>query len=198
MTRAELKTLVQADIDELSPFTDTSLNPNIDVIEQVLDNSAKTIARVAPLQLLVPTVITGTPVVDSPVTGVITIPLDSDFLRLHSVKLTDWNIEVTEPIGVDNPKYKFQKYPSLRGGIDKPVVVLKSAVGGGIIECYSYLTTNTVAYQNYIPFTVAEALDADLEEAIAWQCAADVILIMKGNAEGALLKVQEFFKTQTK
>lgn len=196
MTRDAIITLVKAYIDELSPFSDTDLNPSIENIDPVLDNSARTIARVAPNSLLTPATISGTPVVDTPVSGVITIPLSADFLKIHSVKLTDWQQEVTRPITVEDPKYKLQRYPTLRGGTAKPVVVLKSTATGKAIECYSYSTNATVQYALYVAFTVAEALPDDLLEPIAWQCAADVIMSMKGNPEGALLKVQEFFKTQ--
>jgi len=197
MTRAEITTLTKAYIDELSPFSDTDLNPSIENIDPILDNSARTVARVAPNSLLIPAAITGTPVVDSPVSGVITIPLAADFLKLHSVKLTDWNQEVNKAITVEDPKYALQKYAAIRGGISKPVVVLKSTAAGKTIECYSYSTLSTVESALYIAFTVAEALPDDLLEPIAWQCAADVIMSMKGDPSGALLKVQQFFKTQT-
>ena len=98
MTRDAIITLVKAYIDELSPFSDTDLNPSIENIDPVLDNSARTIARVAPNSLLTPATISGAPVVDTPVSGVITIPLSADFLKIHSVKLTDWQQEVTRPI----------------------------------------------------------------------------------------------------
>lgn len=198
MTRDEIKLLIKADIDELNPFTDTSLNPSIDIIEHILDNSARVIALFAPLQLLTPKEITGTPLIDLPERGVITIPLDSDFLKLHSIKLTDWKTEVTIPIGVTDPRYKYQKYFPLRGGVYKPVVVLKSTEKGKILECYSYLVEKTIDYKNYIPFTTAQALPVDLKEVIAWQCAADLIQILKGNPELAKAKVQEFFNVQVK
>jgi len=188
-------------MDELSPFTDTSLNSAIDLIEQILDDSAKTVVRVAPLHLLTPVAITGTPVPNSPATGVLTIPLDTDFLRIHGIKLTEWDKEVSRAITVEDPKYKLQTNLVTRGGTVKPVVVLKSTIAGKTINCYSYVTSPALDYANYVPFTVAEACDDTIFDPIAWQCAGDVMAAISGSPakevpQLAYLKVKEFFNTQ--
>ncbi len=196
MTRAAIIEMVKARIDELSPFTDTSLNPSIDVIDKVLDNSAKTMLLALPLYLLTPTAITGA----ITATGNIGfVPLTSDFLRLHSFKMTSWETEVTQAITPDNPKYALQKNKVTRGGINKPIVVIKSDNTGKKLYYYSIPTgeTHTMEYGYYISSVVAETLPDNILDVVAWQCAADVILIMKGDPQGALLKVQEYIKLQT-
>jgi len=196
MTRAEIIELVKARIDELSPFDDTSLVPSINLIDKVLDDSAKTILLALPLHLLTPKAFTGT---ITPTGNTGHIVLDTDFLRLHSFKMTEWNTEVTQAITPSNPKYALQKYPVTMGGVNKPVVVIKSDSTGKKLYYYSIPTgkTHTIDYAYYIPLSVAEALPDDILDVVAWQCAADVILIMKGDPKGALLKVEEYIKLQT-
>jgi len=194
--RAGIIELVKARIDELSPFNDTSLVPSVNVIDKILDNSAKTILLALPLHLLTPTVFTGT-ITQTGNTGHVT--LDNDFLRLHSFKMTEWDTEVTQAITPANPKYILQKNPITMGGVNKPVVVIKSDSNGKTLYYYSIPTggTHTLEYAYYIPLMTAENLPDDILDVVAWQCAADVILIMKGDPKGALLKVEEYIKLQT-
>jgi len=194
MTRANIIELVKAKIDELSPFTDVSLNTSIDLVDKIIDDSAKTIMLAAPLYLLTPIELS-TPTA-ARLNGVVKIDLPVDFLRLHSVKLTEWKIEVTDTIKTDNPLYKLQKYAPLRGGAQKPVVVIKSTPTHPVIECYSYIDVETIDYIYYIKEldpteTDATSFPDNISDIISWQCAADVIGIMNGNPEKALLKVQE-------
>ena len=299
MTRSAIIELVKARIDELSPFTDTSLNPSIDVIDKVLDNSAKTMLLALPTYLLQPveiisllspinlstvvstagtlsgtyyykvsasidgvnfsdvsTEVSGTadggatvgglviiwdafagatkyrvwrgtvsgaedeyydvtgsltllddgsivftsgsvPTAVSNNSGVVTISLGSDYLKLHSVKLKEWVIEVNKAIDSREPKYKLQSYSTLRGGQQKPIAAIKSSLSGKVLECYSYSTDPSIEYGYYIKNDVAENLSDNILDVVAWQCAADVIIIMKGDPQGALLKVQEYIKLQT-
>lgn len=196
-TRADIIKKIQARIDELSPFEDNSLNPDINLIDKVLDDSAKTIMLVAPLHLLSPIAIVTTSLSEDG--GIVKIPLDDNFIRLHSIKLTEWKTEVNKAITPDDPLYKLQKYEALRGGVQKPVVVLKNDTTGKYLECYSCGVDSTVKSAFYIKELGEDAatFPDNICDIISWQCAADVILIMKGDPSGALMKVQECIKIQT-
>lgn len=96
-------------------------------INSLLDETAKHIHQTAPIHVIVPTDGgTISPVANADNSGYLYLP--SDYLRFVTFKMQGWLQDVTEPITVDNPKYKNQKYSVTRGGIAKPIVALNSGI----------------------------------------------------------------------
>ncbi len=131
--RLEIINYVKAKLDELIPQAEgmtfaLSATPNMSnpldlLINAHLDESTKNIIMSAPLSALMPQAATVTPVASTDkLTGYIILPID--FLRLSAFKMLDWLKEVTVPIAMSDPDYKKQT-SYLRGGIAKPVAVLK-------------------------------------------------------------------------
>jgi hypothetical protein len=141
MTRAEIIEAVKARIDELSPYTDNSLNPGIELIDKVLNEATRSVLRTFPLYVL-PT--DDLPIIDlvagqdasgavRPAVGY--LPLPDDFLRLAAFRMNGWKKTVTKVIYPDTPEYEKQSNDVLMGNNQKPVVALtmmSNILNGGI------------------------------------------------------------------
>ena len=218
-TRAEIIDVVKTKLDELSPFEDVNVDA-VDMIDKVLDDSGNTIRRIVPTHLLDAVDLFTDPnnhIENADGSGLIIIgnKTESIFIRLHSLKLNQWEVPVTKTISVDDPKYKLQRYSATRGGLCKPVAVLRYhyqpstptfpfVVDGMVIEYFSVPagTSHTVDYAKYVMSGPAQDLTIQtnlLVDPLAWQCAGDIYLIQekKEQAELAYAKVQEFIKQQT-
>lgn len=182
MTRADIILKVKARMDELSPFLVEELNPSIDLVEELLDESTISLLLFLPLYLLQPEVFVTTSLVETGRTGYIDLP--TDFLRLYSFKMDGWDTEVIEAIGTQHPRYKLQKHSVTMGGVNKPVVVIKSVAANKVLYYYSLAdgATHTVSESLYIKETLPENLTDDLTDFIAWQCASDVFLSIEETA----------------
>jgi len=135
---------VKVKIDEMMAQTEGSQfnlgnvkNSNIiDIyINALLDECAKHILQTAPIHVIIPTDggeltpisfggVLGTTAIYP--TGYVVLP--SGYLKFVSFKMTSWSQEVNIPILTSDPKYKYQKYVPVRGGVAKPVVVLNSTI----------------------------------------------------------------------
>ena len=123
MDRAEIIEMVKSRIDELSPFTSTELNPSIELIDKLLDDSDTAIRRKIPLHLIQPARFANVVVDNGDGSGYFELP--SDFLRLHTFKMSAWTRAITEAISESHPLYAQQKNSVTRGGIIKPVAVIR-------------------------------------------------------------------------
>jgi len=186
MARQDIINAVKARIDELTPFTDTELNPAISLIDKLLDGSALSVLKSAPLYLLTPTVLPASPVPNGRI-GTVVLPVD--YLRLYSFKMTGWNINVVKTITTENPLYKLQKNPVTMGGISKPIVVITRDATGMKLIYYSLPdgTTHVVEEGLYIKSDVAENLPDDVLEILYWTCSYDVLAAM-GDQKAAIAK----------
>ena len=135
VSRTAIINYVKAKLDELIPGGEgisfaLSASPNISnpldlLIDAHLDECTKNVIMSAPLTVLQPTAVTsptGVSYIDTKI-GYVILPVN--FLRLSSFKMAEWLREVTVPIGMNNPLYRKQSNEYLRGGISKPVAVLK-------------------------------------------------------------------------
>jgi len=134
MTRADIILKVKARIDELSPFSSEELNPSIELIDSLLDDSDTEIRRKVPVHLVDPAIFDASSPIDNG-DGTGYIPLPSDFLRLHSFKMAEWAVTLNQPISESSPKYPLQKNTVTRGGVVKPVIVIRWGydIPGGVI-----------------------------------------------------------------
>ena len=109
-------------------LSDTDNSNVIDLyINSLLDETAKHIHQTAPLHAIVPNdggAIDSVENADG--SGYVYLP--SDYLRFVAFKMQGWSQDVTEPITINDPRYKLQKYLPTRGGAAKPVVALNSSI----------------------------------------------------------------------
>lgn len=143
MTRSEIKQLTLSKIDEIETFTGASQSPSDELIEKLMDASVENMLRNAPINIIPPTKInTGAAgfvhVKNANGTGYIALP--ADYIRLASFKMTVWERPVVDVISVTNPIYDLQKNKATRGGVSKPVVVIKFIDTGSGEESSSDIT----------------------------------------------------------
>lgn len=199
MTRANLISLVRAKMDEVSPFASNELVDET-FTGLFLDNSAKEILLKAPLRVLTPLELSTTGAVSlADGTGYVLVP--SDYLRLHSFKMTEWKEVVQKTITPQDPKYNLQKHTTTRGKPNKPVVVdmitKKAGLQVRVLKYFSVVSAYTFDYIYYIrdigAFTTIDDVIADVT---AYQAAGNIFL-SQGRADQAqamYVKVDEWIK----
>lgn len=123
MTRDEIKTLVKQKLDEVSHF-DTFQIDSVEFIETFLDSAAEKILLTVPLHLIPPDDFSNqNQNARSDGSGYIALP--SDFLRLSSFQMTEWDRPVVKAIGTEHPTYNLQKNNVTRGKPSKPICVIR-------------------------------------------------------------------------
>jgi len=191
MLRAAIIEMVKSRIDELSPFASTELNPSIDLIDSLLNDSDTEIRRKIPVHLISPSMFSVAALVDNgDKTGY--IPLPPDFLRLHTFKMTDWTRAMTEAISEANPKYNLQRNSVTRGGTIKPVIVLRwlSDAASPALGCLQSQTFEATASQTAFVVTEFSLNDEYIVyvEGVLVSAgharAGDVVIFVTGLAEG--------------
>lgn len=201
--RLSVINLVKVKLDELVPEGEgvvysLSTAPNktnpIDLfINSHLDESAKDISLSAPLSAIYPIAITGSGTAgpNSAKYGYIELP--TNFLRLSSLKMTDWKREVCEVTPTTSREYKKQSSIYTRSGSAKPriaitwkpVTVNQTTSIKQVIEYYSVDTAHTIEKLLYIPSTATTDYDMDdwitnnpnLIDSLAWMCAGKIMQI---------------------
>jgi hypothetical protein len=190
-TRVAIINAVKAKIDELIPEGEgvaitfsSEAQPNVSnpydiFINVVMDEVTKELLLMAPIHIIVPKVATPSPVQilsdDWGKTGYMALP--SDFLRLSSVQLLEWERPVTVPITPVDPAYDRQKNKYARGGVAKPVVVLTWYGVTKVLEYYSVVTAHTLGHFRYVPETLPEDLQDNMVDALTWLIAEKVLQI---------------------
>ncbi|MCH5227308.1 MAG: hypothetical protein J1F16_05770 [Muribaculaceae bacterium] len=86
-------------------------------------------------------------------TGCVTMPLPDDFLKLVSIKMSDWQRAVSEITDSQSPKALQQgsRFPGIRGTPQRPVVILEGDAGGKlVVKMYSSTKGATLESACYI------------------------------------------------
>jgi hypothetical protein len=106
------------------------------------------------------------------------VVLPKGFVRLISFQMSDWALPVTDALYSDNPRYRQQADPILRGTPKRPIVFID---GDRLLEYYS--STGTIRKAQ--AFVVSDTVDypAQLSEAIAWKT-AELVLSAMNDAQG--------------
>lgn len=164
-------------------------NPLDIMIHVLMDEVAKELLLIAPLHILTPKVDTPTPVEikndeEWGRYGKITLP--SDFLRLQSFKMFEWEQPVTVPITPLDPLYALQRNKYTRGRISKPVAVLTWDGITKVLEYYSVITAHTLEHFRYIPVTLPENIQDNLFDALTWLIAEKVLQITEQRDQAKL------------
>lgn len=193
MERLELINIVRRKMDEvaaadtpLQPVTIADENSMDTIIESLLDESAREILLKAPIYRLDVTSATPSPVQNSSdlVTGYIQAP--DDFLRLVSLRMSDWQRPVTE-LSTHGDAVAMRQYNRhIRGGVSRPVGIAGRNSKGVIIEYFSTLADkHTVTEFLYIKKSHAEEIkDSQMIDALTWICAGKTLSVM-GNISQA-------------
>lgn len=220
MTGADIRKLVITKLEERSAFlSDNSngpilsggdnlgeLKPVYDYVDEQLPIAANEVLLSAPIHKLYATTVSNpTSSNNGDGTGTITVPVD--FLRLHTLKMTEWSKPVHIAISIDHPLYRNQLNKYTRGHKDKPVVVLNRVtsslpkVNYNILTYYSVEEDHTVEQLWYIKkfgMTDDEMTDEyndTVAELIALNCAKKIYEIY-GNTEQVTLMTSEIQNVQ--
>lgn len=122
MTRDQIKEVVKQKLDEVSQFDAYQID-SVAFIESFLDSAAEKVLLNLPLHLIPPDDFSSqNQNARSDGSGYVALP--SDFLRLSSFKMTEWDRPVSHPISQEHPLYNLQKNNVTRGKPSKPVCVL--------------------------------------------------------------------------
>ena len=94
--------------------------------------------------------------------GVVRLPLTSDFLRLVSVRMSDWRRPVNEITGRGESKYSFQasEFSGVCGNPSRPVAIIGYDKGGNrCLELHSSGAGARLSYCLYLPAPVVSQTD---------------------------------------
>ena len=200
MTKIEIIERVKVLLEEINPFDDglQVLNSEVQPIQSYIEKSIKPgleqLLLFCPLHLTTPT---NLPAMTSVVSGTrkigyITIP--EDFLRIHTIKINNWEKAVHRAISVENPEYALQQNPFTRGGSAKPVVAKAEK-----LELYTLKEGDTVEKATYIQRPDIEDLNLNqkLFEPACYMIAAEVLAIFGSKqAEYMSAKANELIKSE--
>lgn len=178
MTRAEIQDKVQEKLDEVSQFDQFQID-SVAFIDKFMDLAAEKVLRLVPLHLIPPTSFASqTQVQNADGSGLIKTPLD--YLRLHSLKLNEWDRAVLKAHSKEENIYNWQKNNVTRGKPSKPMVFFGyDGTLKACLEYYSVVTSHTIEYAFYIPKVDADtAFPENLVDVLSWQCAADILQVV--------------------
>lgn len=123
MTRDEIKEVVKQKLDEVSQFDAYQID-SVAFIEEFMDSAAEKVLLNLPLHLIPPDDFSGqNQNARSDGSGYVALP--SDFLRLSSFKMTEWDRAISHPISQEHPLYNLQKNHVTRGKPSKPICVIR-------------------------------------------------------------------------
>jgi len=174
MNRTEIVNKVKIKMNEISPFDSSGDIVNNTFVDDLLNESTRTILLSAPKKILPITKDDTTTSSDNgDGTGTITLP--SNYLRFVELKMKQWKRSVTKLISVDSREYKKQFNKYTRGGTAKP----KVAELGDELEYFSVKDDHSIDYFKYVKNEVPENLsNQNLLDAITWQCAGDCFIVL--------------------
>lgn len=209
--RMRLISDVKTKIDEMMPegegvqFTvldQTNTTDTLDLyINALLDESATQLHQIAPIDFVNGKICLTSPTETDPDDGTGYIELPSDFLRFKSLRMLGWLRDCTSLIRPSDPKYKKQGNTITRGGKAKPVCALSERIISEtlkkVVEYYSLDIgdSHIVSKFIYIANVAAENVQANLQPALTWICAAKVLEIVQRPEEAskAWAEVKEQF-----
>jgi hypothetical protein len=190
--RLTLINYVKAKLDEIIPegegvqFSvegDINISDPLNlIINAILDEAAKRVLLDAPLHVLDPVKsATASGTADTGDDKIGYIPLADNFVRLVSLKMTEWKREVTQAINAGDKRYRVQRNKYTRGGLCKPVAVFSFRTiedeHKRVLEYYSVDSAHTIEWLYYIQETSAQDMQLNLIDALTWVAAGMVLQI---------------------
>jgi hypothetical protein len=186
------KTIIQKvviKLDEVAPFgeglvvsaTNIDTKPIEKYVDEMLDESTNELLLTLPTHLLPNSKMT----ISDQITitdNIASIKLPADYLRLGYVNFPSWERPVKQTITESSPTYSLQKNEYTRGGLAKPVVVIKKdATLKKVLECYTVTDDNTNTTGGevvYVKLTTPDNLPDNLIPALIMLCATKVLNII--------------------
>ena len=209
MTRQGIIDRVKIKMEEVTPFDEglavssSEVKPFTSYIEENIQNSLDELLMICPIHLTSPiniplkkgTVDLLTSTKDGTrMIGQLDIP--SDFIRLHTFKMSSWERPVHRPISIENPEYKYQFNRWGRGGNAKPIVARNSTK----LEIYTYDDGATVATALYVARIDTEdnfEMNEKLFDPLCSLIAANVFGIFGSQQQKVMLQeVDNFIKSE--
>lgn len=187
MTRNNIIEAVKAKLDEIHPLQagGTLVDPQID---KQLDDAAISLIEMLPSALARPIEPLSFPGNVNYKAGVsIDVECPADFVRIHRLRLTHWNIPVTELQPDTGRLARSQLYKYLQGTENNPVAALYTIGAQEVIRCYPPPQEDVQCVEEFIYVrrpNVAEDLDDSLIDMLSWK-AASVIYMIHGQADAS-------------
>ena len=135
--------------------------------------------------------------------GISTITLPTDFLRLVIFKMTNWTRPITNPILDTDPEYAMQrsKYKGIKGGKEKPVAAITTnGSGSKVLEGFTSETAD-VEKIVYIPIPSISGTSpnetvnicAQLYQPVIYHCAGLVAMTYKDELAKDLFEIAKSY-----
>lgn len=163
---SDIKHYVKARLDELSNNEDAMLVANDQAVEDLeKEIEAAIIPSVRKIHLDAPNVLLKNGVAFSQITvsfsaisgtdyykGYFAVPSQtSTFMRLITLKMSDWSRPIQTLVAEDSAEYRKQQNPYLMGTPQRPVGALVHGNGVGVIEMYSCSSSSASLSGQYVP-----------------------------------------------
>ena len=192
-TRTQIVKKAYKCLDEVYP--DTPLSSDIEEfrVADFVDDAIRFIGRVAPVRALgegAQLTLSKT----NDYTYSINV-LGGSFVRLISIKMSDWDLPITDTFYTDHPRYKQQADPILKGSIKRPIVFVSNSntleiysSGGSVDEARGFIVdkgSNVIIGPNgsVVSGTYTHNYPDQLSEAIAWKT-VELVLSAMNDAQG--------------
>ena len=182
MTKEELIHKIKVKMEELSPFgyeqldayqlanemnEDNMIKPINSYVEECLVEGCNETLMLIPPQLIKPISYIGNGVLITEegdgVLSPVSFDMGEDFLKLHSLRMSDWKTDIYETISKIDMRYKLQSNIWTMGKPTRPVVVIDSISNNDIkprLIAYSSSNANYKTF-NYIKKITEETTDFD-------------------------------------
>lgn len=209
MTRQQIIDRVKIKMEEVTPFDEglavslSDVKPFLSYIEENMQNSLDELLLICPIHLTTPvnipqsksgTSLFTTTLDNHRMVGSLVIP--TDFIRLHTFKMSSWERPVNRPISIENPEYKNQFNRWGRGGNAKPIVAKNSTK----LEIYTFdqgATIQTALYVARIDTQDNFDMNEKLFDPLCSLIAANVFGIFGSQQQKVMLQeVDNFIKSE--
>lgn len=181
MTREEIIQAVQVRLDELSPFDDIEEVPAINYIDKLLDASTDTVFRVLPYYKLPLSDQSMSRLTKGDMPGEWYLDMPDSFIKFGECKFKNWSRVVKKLADANSENLQGSIYTM--GTPSKPVVVLRRAGSNQRLHFFSNKggSSNSIKTLLIVVSKKPENCPDELVDAIAWQCASDVLISLGKN-----------------
>lgn len=208
MERSALIQKIKIRMDELTPLGENITHPFDESFNSILDEAHRQILNEAPVHLLPMTEIDSDDVVYDTTNDVAYVKVPDNFIRVASLKFSDWTNPATQFISQENPQYKVIEHGLIVRNVVKPMVVLlyskqdDDTVPARYLKCYSVEKEDDVDPVEYL-YCITEGdvnlLPDKTTDALAWLACAKLMQTFEmQNYKIALDRYNEFIITNAK
>ncbi len=176
MTREDIITQVQVRLDELSPFDDIEEVPAINYIDKLLDSSTNTVFRILPCHKLPADDLANSKLQKGDMDGEYYLDMLSTYIKFCEAKFTAWKRPVKRLASPSEEILQGSKYTM--GKPDRPIVVENKRELIVKLHFFSVPDGGTNPTKTLFVISAKKPEDCPdlLVDAIAWQCASDVLI----------------------